>query len=97
MCGVHFDPKFKGMSSSICEALEEDNCFGRESQNIFIRYRLETVVSEFFKEIITQKESTSFPGLFMRNPDECVDLFSEFILEFMVALPSKEKQPHYHW
>jgi hypothetical protein len=23
--------------------------------------------------------------------------FSEFILEFMVALPSKEKQPHYHW
>jgi hypothetical protein len=97
MCVVHFDPMFKGMSSSVCEALEDDNCFGQDHHDIFIRYRLETAVSEFFKEIFTHETSTSFPGLFMRNPNECMDLFSEYMLELTVNLPSKEKQPHYHW
>lgn len=98
MCSIHFDPKFCDMAKDLCEALEADNCFCKDYHDIFVRYRIEIMVSEYFKEIFTHETSILFVGQKMSNPGECVDLFTHFVDEFIVGgLALKEKQPHYLW
>jgi hypothetical protein len=75
--------------------LESDAPLLSGYHDVFVRYHVEVLLANYFKDVTRNMESLSYPAIDLRNTNGCIRLLKEYCGSFMKDFHLKETQPHY--
>jgi hypothetical protein len=95
MLSVHFNPQFSRVFEELTDLLQSVQSDLRNYDDIYLKFYIELMVSNFFYDVMKMPHSRKFRDLPLCSPEACVALLKCYVHQSPGEL--KERSPHTLW